>query len=278
MALIDTNNLIEGVSFHNFLLFIFVIILTIIVGNIANIIILRILKPKTKPEFYKTLSRLVMYSIYFIGFYLAFQRILNFNVPAFLAALGILGITLLLTMLPVLQNVFAGIVLSLERPFRENDIVEYNGVVCLVKDIMLRKTVLRSLDGKLIIVSNIKFLTGEVINYSKGEFIRVELDINIKNELNYQKAIDIINKILHEDPNILPHVPKRELNVIQKWFVMPKNLSVLEPKIFVRNVDKDKISLQVWFWIWDILRKEVIISNFYENLMQEFKSGKISFG
>ena len=278
MALVDANNLIGEVSFHNFLLFIFVIIITIIVGNIANIIILRLLKPKTKPEFYKTISRLFMYSIYFIGFYLGFQRILNFNVPAFLAALGILGITLLLTMLPVLQNVFAGIVLSLERPFRENDIVEYNGVVCLVKDIMLRKTILRSLDGKLIIVSNIKFMTGEVINYSKGEFIRVELNINIKNELNYQKAIDIINKILHEDPNILPHVPKKELSAIQKWFVMPKNLSVLEPKIFIRNVDKDKISLQVWFWIWDILRKEIIVSNFYENLMQEFKSSKISFG
>lgn len=278
MALIDTSNLIGEVSFHNFLLFIFVIIITIIVGNIANIVIVRLLKSKTRPEFYKTLSRLVMYSIYFLGFYLAFQRILNFNVPAFLAALGILGITLLLTMLPVLQNVFAGIVLSLERPFRENDIVEYNGVVCLVKDIMLRKTVLRSLDGKLITVSNIKFLTGEVINYSKGEFIRVELNINIKNELNHQKAIDIINKILHEDPNVLPHVPKRELSTIQKWFVMPKNLSVLEPKIFIRNVDKDKISLQVWFWIWDILRKEIIVSNFYENLMQEFKSSKISFG
>jgi small-conductance mechanosensitive channel len=121
-------------------------------------------------------------------------------------------------------------------------------------------------------------MTGEVINYSKGEFIRVELSIDVKNDSNYQKAIDIINKILNEDPNILPHVPKKELNLIQKLFVMPKNLAVLEPKIFIRKVDKDKISLQVWFWIWDILRKEVITSNFYETLMQEFKDNKIYFG
>ena len=278
MALVDTSNLIGEVSLHNFLLFIFVIVITIFLGHITNTFIVRLLKNKTKPFFYKTLSRLTMYLIYFIGFYFGLQKILNFNIPAFLAALGILGITLLLTMLPVLQNTFAGIVLTFERPFKEGDIVEVDGNICLVRDIMLRKTVLRSLDGKIITVSNIKFMTGEVINYSKGEFIRVELNINIKNDLNYQKAIDIINKILHEDPNILPHVPKNELNVIQKWFVMPKNLSVLEPKIFVRNVDKDKISLQVWFWIWDILRKEAIISNFYENLMQEFKNNKISFG
>ncbi|MBI2651827.1 mechanosensitive ion channel [Candidatus Woesearchaeota archaeon] len=172
--------------------------------------------------------------------------------PAFLAALGILGITFLLTMLPVLQNVFAGIVLSLERPFREGDIVEVDGAICIVKDIML--------------------------NYSQGEFIRVDLDINIKNDLNYQKAIETINKILRDDPNILPHVPKKEFNVIQKFFVMPKNISVLEPKIFIRNVNKEKISLQVWFWIWNILRKESIVSNFYETLLLEFKNNKISFG
>ena len=278
MAIVDTDKLLGEVSFQNFLLFIFVVILSVILGNILRLLIVRFLRNKTKPVFYKALSRAAMYSIYFVGFYFAFQKILNFNIPAFLAALGILGITFLLTMLPVLQNVFAGIVLSLERPFREDDIVEVDGAICIVKDIMLRKTFLRSLDGKIIIVSNIRFVTGSVINYSQGEFIRVDLDINIKNDLNYQKAIDIINKILREEPNILPHVPKKEFSVIQKFFVMPKNISVLEPKIFIQHVDKDRVTLQVWFWIWDILRKENIVSNFYETLLQEFKNNKISFG
>ena len=278
MAFIDTNSLIGEVSLQNFLLFIFVIIITLAVGNIVSILVIRLLKAKTKPVVYKAVARIVMYGVYFAGFYFAFQKILNFSIPAFLAALGIFGITFLLTMLPVLQNVFAGIVLSLERPFREGDIVEIGGNVCLVKDIMLRKTVLRSLDGKIIIVSNIKFMTGEVVNYSKGEFIRVELDIGIKNWQDYQKAIGIISKILHADPNVLPHVPKKDINIIQKFFAMPKNLAVLEPKIFIKNVDSSKISLQVWFWIWDILRKEPIVSNFYEALMQEFKYNKINFG
>ena len=278
MATIDTTNLFEEVSLQNFLLFIFVIILTIVIGNMVNMFIVKLLKNKVQPVFYKTLSRLLMYVIYVVGFYFAFQKILNFNVPAFLAAFGILGIALLLTILPILQNIFAGIVLNLERHFKENDIVEYNGIICLVKDIMLRKTILRSVDGKLITVSNIKFMTGEIINYSKGEFIRVELSIEIKNNSNYQKTIEIINNILHEDSNILPHVPKKELTIIEKFFAIPKNLAVLEPKIFIRNVNKDKICLQVWFWIWDILRKESIISNFYETLIQEFKVNKINFG
>ncbi|MBI4143255.1 mechanosensitive ion channel [Candidatus Woesearchaeota archaeon] len=138
MAAVDANSLIGEVSYPNFLLFIFVVIVSIILGNIAGMAIVKILKTKTKPVFYKAVSKLVTYAIYLVGFYFAFQKILNFNIPAFLAALGILGITLLLTMLPILQNIFAGVVLSLERPFRENEIVEVDGNVCLVKDMMLR--------------------------------------------------------------------------------------------------------------------------------------------
>lgn len=278
MVIIDTGTLIGEVSFHNFLLFIFVVILSLILGNIARILIIRLLKSRTQTAVYKTAARIVMYSIYFAGFYMAFQRILNFNIPAFLAALGILGITLLLTMLPVMQNVFAGIVLSLERPFRENEIVEIDGNICLVKDILLRKTVLRSLDGKLIIASNMKLMSGDIINYSRGEFIRAELKVDLRHDSDFGRAREIISKILLEDPNVLPHVPKRELSMIQKFFVMPKNTSVLEPKIFVSHVDKDKITLQIWFWIWDILRKEKIISDFYEALIEEFRKSKVSFG
>ena len=181
-------------------------------------------------------------------------------------------------MLPILQNFFAGLVISVERPFKEEDIVEIDGIIGIVKDITLIKTVIRSLDGKLLIVPNMRFVTGNVANYSKGEFIRIDLGIMIRNDANYRKAIEIINKILHENPNILPNVPKRELSIIEKFFVMPKNPKVLEPLIFIKNADKDKITLQVWFWIWDILKNEKIVSDFYEKLMLEFKNDRVYFG
>ena len=59
---------------------------------------------------------------------------------------------------------------------------------------------------------------------------------------------------------------------------MPKNPKVLEPLIFIKNADKDKITLQVWFWIWDILKNEKIVSDFYEKLMLEFKNDRVYFG
>ena len=280
MSILDSNggNFIGEGSLQNFLLFIFVILLTFIASNIVSRLLQKALRQKFSPIVLKSLSKISTYTIYFLGFYFAFQKILDFNITAFLAALGILGITLLLTMLPILQNFFAGLVISVERPFKEEDIVEIDGIIGIVKDITLIKTVIRSLEGKLLIVPNMRFVTGNVANYSKGEFIKIDLRINVKNDSNYKKAIDLINKILHENPNVLPNVPKRELSVIEKFFVMPKNPKVLEPLIFVKNADKDKITLQVWFWIWDILKNEKIVSDFYEKLMLEFKNDRIYFG
>ena len=214
-----------------------------------------------------------------------FNKIIDFNIPAALTALGILGLGLLFTTLPLLQNISAGVVISLQRPFKEDDIVEMNGIICKVDDVMLSKTRLRALDGRIIIVPNSIFMTGiPIINYSQGEFIKVVLSFDVTYLIEKDKAIKIIEKICHENAYILPNVPEKKLNRITKILEIPKNfftiqqnIKSLTPQVFIKGVNKEKINLEVWFWIWDILMKEKTISSFYENLMKEFKGKKIKF-
>jgi small-conductance mechanosensitive channel len=285
MAIIN-GNFIGDVSFHSFLLFLFVIVLTFILGGFLNILVIKLLKEKTKPVVYKTLSKIVMYSVYVSGFYLAFNKIINFSLPAGLAALGVLGIALLLPMVPVLQNIASGVVLAFERPFKEEDIIEINGELCKVKDIMLRKTRLRSLDGKIIIISNLSFIAGlPVINYSAGEFIKISLNIEVASDTDNNKVVKILEKICYNSPNILPNVPEKKLDTIAKilsvpknFFTVPRNIKNLKPVVNIKNVNKDKISLELSFWIWDILLKESIISSFYQKLIEEFKRENIKLG
>ena len=277
---------IGNVTLPNFLLFLFVVILTFVAGGILNILIRRFLKGKTKPVIYKTISKIAVYGTYALGLYLAFNKIINFNVPAGLAAIGVLGIAMLLPMVPILQNIAAGAILEIERPFREEDIIEVNGELCRVKDIMLRKTRLRSLDGKIIIFPNISFMTGTpIINYSKGEFIRVTIGVDIMAGSDKGKVVNIIENICNENPNILPNIPEKKMNKIMKileipasFFTIPKNIKPLNPKIMIKSVNKEKISLELWFWIWDITMKEKIVSSFYEKLIEEFKKENINFG
>lgn len=282
----EPESFVGNVAFSDFILFLFVIIFTFIVGGALHIIIIRFLKEKTRPAIYKTISKIALYGTYAAGFYFAFAKVINLNVPAGLAALGVLGIAILLPTLPVLQNLAAGMVLSFERPFKEEDIVEINGVMCKVKDVMLRKTSFRAFDGKIITVPNIMFITGTpIINYSKGEFIKVSLMVDIKNHADKDKAIEIIQNICAENPNILPNVPEKRFDRITKLLEMPanflkipKNVKALAPRVMVKNVNKDKLSLEVWFWIWDVFKKESIISSFYTKLMAEFEKEKVKFG
>jgi len=277
---------IESVSLQSFILFIFVVIFTFVLGSILNLLIIKFLKERVRPVIYKTLSKMIMYGVYALGLYFAFQKIINFNITASLAAIGILGIGLLLPMVPILQNIAAGFVIALERPFKEEDVVEIDGILCRVKDIMLRKTKLRSLDGKIVIVPNISFVTGNpIINYSKGEFIRVVLNIDITPDSDKDKTIEIIKKICTDSQNILPHVPEKKLGRITKifeipknFFMIPRNIKALSPQVMIKSASKDKIGLEVWFWIWNILMKENIISSFYEELIKEFNKEGIKFG
>lgn len=275
----EINSMFIGnVSLQNFLLFIFIIIFTFIIGGLLNRLIIKFLKEKVKPVIYKTLSKVVMYGTYAIGLYFAFTKIIQFNIPASLAALGILGIAILLPAIPILQNIAAGIVIAFERPFREGDVIEVKGALCKVKDVMLRKTRLRSLDGKIVTVPNISFITENIINYSKGEFIKVSLEIDITPDSNREKVAETIKKICYGSQNILPNVPQKKLSLITKFLTLPKNLKKLEPKVMIKRVSKEKITLEVWFWIWDILMKEKIISTFYKKLIEEFEKENIKFG
>ena len=170
-----------------------------------------------------------MYGVYIFGLYFAFNKIIDFNIPAALTALGILGLGLLFTTLPLLQNIAAGVVISLQRPFKEDDIVEMNGIICKVDDVMLSKTRLRALDGRIIIVPNSIFMTWTpIINYSQGEFIKVVLSFDVTYLIEKDKAIKIIEKICHENAYILPNVPEKKLNRITKILEIPKNFFTIQ--------------------------------------------------
>lgn len=284
--MVESTSFIGDVSFANFLLFLFVVLFTFILGSLLNMLMIKLLKDRTRPIIQKTVSKTVMYAVYALGLYLAFGRILNFNFPAGLAALGILGIAMLLPTVPILQNIASGFVLTLERPFKEEDIVEVNGTLCKVRNVMLRKTVFRAFDGKIITMPNILFMTSSpIINYSRGEFIKVSLPVDIKEPGDKDRAIEVIQRICTANPNILPNVPEKKLDRIMKlvqipahFFTIPKNVKALTPRVMVKYVNKDKVSLEVWFWIWDVFKKELIVSSFYSRLMEEFSKEKIKFG
>ena len=266
-------------------LLILVIFAIFFVSFIINVLIVKFLRTRVEPSFYKFVSRILTYIIFIVGLSVALNKVVQFNFGATLATLGILGGLLLLPLVPILQNIASGFILSFERPFKEEDYIELSGKICKVKEINLRKTILRSLNGEIITAPNLMFMTGTpVVNYTTGEFIRIIQVIEISGNSELSKAKQIIENVCLINADILPHIPEKKKNMLRRifeisngFFNSPKNINKLKPRVFVKSVSKEKIGLEVWFWIWDITKKEQIISNFYELVINEFKKNEINF-
>lgn len=263
-------------TFYNIMLFLLAVAVTLTLGNILNLLISNMLQHKVRKDIYKTLAKTTMYSIYGLGFYLSLTYIINFNLPVVLAALGIFGTFFFLPTIPVLQNVIAGIILVFTRPFSEGELLEIDKEVCEVVDKILLKTKLRAEDGKIIFVPNILFITGSVKNYSRSDFILVDLSFDFSPEVDINKLEQIVEDVCATSSFILPKLPNRKDSVLSNILKKKPVLSKFKNKVLVNSLSKDKINISISFWIWDIRKKKEIISDFLKELNRRLVKESIS--
>ncbi|MFO8051761.1 MAG: mechanosensitive ion channel family protein [Thermoplasmatota archaeon] len=74
----------------------------------------------------------------FAGIY--FLRVFGFDVTMFLGAIGIMGLVIALAAQDTMSNFFSGIMILLDRPFKEGDWIELDGTVYQIREIGLRST------------------------------------------------------------------------------------------------------------------------------------------
>lgn len=109
------------------------------------------------------LSRVAYVLVLVLGLLLILP-VFDLNITAFFAALGIIGLAVSLAIQDVLKNVFAGVYILLERPFRPGDVVKVRDFLGTVEAIDIRTTTLRS-KGDRILVPNAILLSEILINH-----------------------------------------------------------------------------------------------------------------
>lgn len=273
MATLSLDALVETLTTANVLLFFLVLGITFVLGRVVNILVFKVFQDRVQEGTDNLVAKLVTYAVYLAGITFAFRSVLQVDLTSTLTALGILGIGLVFTFLPVLQNAGSGIALAVQLPFKEGDIIEWDGMRCKVRDIRLSRTELRSLSGEIVSVPNSAFMLYKVTNYSKGEFIKIVRNVRISRDSDVAKAKQLILDICSKSPNILPQVPeKKKKNVIAKLLTLPRNLERLYPKVWIADVTKDTVTLECWFWVWSVLKKDETINEFYEKVTDVFET------
>lgn len=109
-----------------------------------------------------------------------------------IAAIGAIGLAIGLALQGTLQNIAAGVMLLVLRPFRVGEYIEVGDVAGTVEDVGLFATRLRAIDGVYILAPNTKLWNEPVRNFNRNGVRRNDIVVGI----GYDDDIDRAQQVL----------------------------------------------------------------------------------
>ena len=160
------------------------------------------------------LSRIYYYSVMIFGIITALQTS-GVNVTTLVAGLGLTGFALGFALKDVLSNLMAGMMLLFYRPFQIGDQIVMGTYEGTIEMIRMRDTVLRSYDGRLIIIPNTKLITEVVVNNMAARLVRESIEARVAPGTSIDVARETLRGALTQIPalagRVEPVVAAREL-------------------------------------------------------------------
>ena len=129
----------------------------------------------------------------------------GFDVMALIAGLGIGGLALALAAQDTVKNIFGGVMILLDKPFKISDRIKMDGFDGMVEEIGIRSTRIRTLEGRLVTIPNMHFSDNAVENVSKEPTRKVVLNLGLTYDTTpegMQKAMDILKQIILDQTGV----------------------------------------------------------------------------
>ena len=140
-------------------------------------------------------GRLAAGSVFVFGVLVCLTIIFPSVTPASLfSLLGVGGVAIGFAFRDILQNLLAGVILLLTRPFRIGDQIVVDKFEGTVEDIQVRATIVRTYDNLQVVIPNTRLFTGEVTVNTAYEMRRLEYDVGI----GYGDDIDTAKRVIYE--------------------------------------------------------------------------------
>jgi small conductance mechanosensitive channel len=130
---------------------------------------------RTARSFIQTLAK---YTILVIGVLVALDAA-RVRMPAVLASVGIVGLTVGFAARDSLSNLISGVLIYLDRPFVLGDLVEIEKWYGRVERITLRSTRIVTPDGRMLAVPNSEMINKTVVSYTNFPHLRLDIPITI---------------------------------------------------------------------------------------------------
>jgi len=124
------------------------------------------------------LRKVVNASLWSLGIVIALNNA-GFDVAALIAGLGIGGLALALAAQDSVKNIFGGIMIYMDKPFKIGDRVIMNGFDGIVEEVGIRSTRIRTLEGRLVTIPNAQFNDNAVENVTREPSRKVVVNLGL---------------------------------------------------------------------------------------------------
>jgi MscS family membrane protein len=166
----------------------------------------------------------------------------GYNVGALLTGLGIGGVAVALAARNTISNVFGGLTVFIDQPFRIGEKIRIKsrvrGIEGKVLDVGLRQTRIQTNDGTMMHIPNSMFANDPVENLSMEESKKVTNFFKIHKKTQSSKveeSLNLLRKIAQEDPDVLEPV------ILSFVAIEDSYLGIL----YIYFIDKEKDDNQV---------------------------------
>lgn len=144
-------------------------------------------------------SRLIRIAVLLTGLMVALG-VMNLDkaLASVLAGAGVVGLALGFAFQDLAGNLISGVGLAVHQkwPFKIGDLVETNDVFGVVDKIHLRTSIIRTLDGKLVVLPNKQIYQDKVVNYTVSGRRRVDLECGVSYGDDLDKVKEVVTQAL----------------------------------------------------------------------------------
>jgi len=280
--------LIGGVPLDAFFTFILALVAFLFLGNLGYMLLRRALDGRASPGTAKWAAAILQYIIIIGGAYASALYLLDFDLTAVAASLGILGIIVAVSSTQIIQNVLAGVLITINRPVQLEEWIVVGELpttgLCKVRDISFTTTILQGLDGGLVLMPNSSIIASKVINYSRGGLMEIRVSLSVPTGADLAEVRAIALATARDDPRIIRNRDRTGRSAVQDLFDLPYNrrlrsgrpdLTYLEPAVHAVSVSDGWIKLSVRAWIKRIPQKDQITSQYLREVLRRLSAAGI---
>jgi small-conductance mechanosensitive channel/CRP-like cAMP-binding protein len=180
------------------------------------------------PRLLKEITSVVLFVVVLV---IVVQDTLKIQLTTLLATSALITVVLGLALQETLGNLFAGLALQLDPPYRQGDWIRFADIFGRVEEVSWRATKLKTINNDYIIVPNGQIAKERVINHSYPE---VPHATRVNFAVTYNAAPNRVTRVVHEALANVPNVINEPLPEVRVNAFLDFSLNY-EIKFFIRD-------------------------------------------